>query len=53
MDAALGQLGAETDSFGYGAGKLAGEIAGTAGAGGVLARGASSAPRRSACCSCY
>lgn len=44
MDAALGQLGAETDSFGYGAGKLAGEIAGTAGAGGVLARGASMLP---------
>jgi len=40
MDEALGTLGAETDSFGYGAGKLAGEIAGTAGAPGVLAKGA-------------
>ena len=40
MDAALGSMGAETDSFGYGAGKLAGEIAGTAGAPGVLAKGA-------------
>lgn len=40
MDEALGNMGAETDSFGYGAGKLAGEIAGTAGAGGLLARGA-------------
>ena len=37
MDSALGSMGAETDSFGYGAGKLAGEIAGTAGAGGVAA----------------
>ena len=36
MDSALRTLGAETDSFGYGAGKLAGEIAGTAGTGGVL-----------------
>ncbi len=39
MDSALGSMGAETDSFGYGAGKLAGEIAGTAGAGGALANG--------------
>lgn len=39
MDSALGTLGAETDSFGYGAGKLVGEIAGTAGAGGALAGG--------------
>ena len=37
MDSALGSMGAETDSFGYGAGKLVGEIAGTAGAGGALA----------------
>lgn len=37
MDSALGSMGAETDSFGYGAGKLAGEIAGTAGAGGAAA----------------
>jgi hypothetical protein len=39
MDAALSTLGAETDSFGYGAGKLAGEVAGTAGLGGALANG--------------
>ena len=38
MDSALGSMGAETDSFGYGAGKLAGEIAGTAGAGGLIAK---------------
>ena len=38
MDSALGSMGAETDSFGYGAGKLAGEIAGTAGMGGVIAK---------------
>jgi hypothetical protein len=37
MDSALSSMGAETDSFGYGAGKLAGEIAGTAGAGGAAA----------------
>lgn len=37
MDSALGSMGAETDSFGYGAGKIAGEIAGTAGMGGALA----------------
>lgn len=40
MDAALQSLGADTDSLGYGAGKLGAEIAGTAGAGGVLAKGA-------------
>lgn len=39
MDSALGNMGAETDSFGYGAGKLGGEILGTAGAGGVVANG--------------
>jgi hypothetical protein len=39
MDEALASMGAETDSFGYGAGKLAGEIAGAAGAGGALANG--------------
>jgi len=39
MDSALGSMGAETDSFGYGAGKLAGEVMGTAGAGGALANG--------------
>jgi hypothetical protein len=40
MDAALANMGADTESMGYGAGKLAGEIAGTAGAPGVLAKGA-------------
>ena len=39
MDAALGSMGAETDSFSYGAGKLGAEVAGTAGAGGALAKG--------------
>lgn len=39
MDAALRSMGAETDSWMYQGGKLAGEIAGTAGAGGVLANG--------------
>jgi hypothetical protein len=39
MDEGLQSLGAETDSFGYGAGKLVGEVAGSAGAGGVLANG--------------
>lgn len=37
MDAALGNLGAETDSWAYKGGKLAGEVAGTAGAGSALA----------------
>lgn len=37
MDDALGTLGAETDSWMYKGGKLAGEIAGTAGAGGATA----------------
>jgi hypothetical protein len=37
MDSALALMGAETDSFGYGAGKLMGEVAGTAGLGGALA----------------
>jgi hypothetical protein len=36
MDAALGSMGANTDSLAYGGGKLVGEIAGTAGAGGAL-----------------
>jgi hypothetical protein len=36
MDNALASLGAETDSMLYKGGKLAGEIAGTAGAGGVV-----------------
>ena len=38
MDSALKELGANTDSYAYGGGKLIGEIAGTAGAGGVLAK---------------
>jgi hypothetical protein len=38
MDAALQSLGAETDSWMFKGGKLAGEIAGTAGMGGVLAK---------------
>ena len=37
MDAALRTMGADTDSVAYGVGKLGGEIAGTAGAGGVVA----------------
>jgi len=37
MDSALGNMGAETDSWMYQGGKLAGEIAGTAGAGGATA----------------
>lgn len=46
MDAALRSLGADTDSIAYQGGKLAGEIAGTAGVGGVLARPiAAAAPR--------
>lgn len=40
MDAALASAGAETDSVLYGAGKLVGEIAGTAGAGGAIANAA-------------
>ena len=37
MDSALGTLGADTDSIAYKVGKVGGEIAGTAGAGGVVA----------------
>jgi hypothetical protein len=37
MDAALGELGADTDSWAYKGGKLAGEVAGTAGVGGAVA----------------
>ena len=37
MDEALGSMGADTDSWMYKGGKLAGEVAGTAGAGGVVA----------------
>ena len=44
MDSALGSMGAETDSFGYGAGKLAGEVMGTAGAGGAVANALSKVP---------
>lgn len=40
MDAGLRNLGADTDSLTFKAGKLGAEIAGTAGAGGVLAKGA-------------
>lgn len=39
MTEGLRDMGAETDSLTFGAGKLAGEIAGTAGAGGVLGNG--------------
>lgn len=39
MDEGLRDLGADPESMAYGAGKLGGEIAGTAGIGGVLARG--------------
>ena len=44
MDQALSGLGADTDSLAFGVGKLGTEIAGTMGAGGVLARGASLLP---------
>ena len=37
MDAALGELGADTNSWAYKGGKLAGEVAGTAGMGGAVA----------------
>lgn len=40
MTDALQSLGADTDSLTFGAGKLGGEIAGTAGVGGLLANGA-------------
>ena len=40
MDEALTTMGAQPDSLAYKGAKLAGEIAGTAGAGGVLANGA-------------
>lgn len=40
MDSALGSMGVDTNSMAYGGGKLAAEIAGTAGAGGLLANGA-------------
>jgi hypothetical protein len=44
MDDALKNLGADTDSLAYGASKLAGEIAGTGGIGGVMASGARAMP---------
>lgn len=43
IDGGLQLLGAEPDSMLYQGGKLAGEIAGTAGAGGILAQGARAA----------
>lgn len=43
MDGALQEMGAEPDSWMYQGGKLAGEIAGTAGGGSVLAGGARAA----------
>lgn len=51
MDGGLQSMGAQPDSMMYQGGKLAGEIAGTAGAGGVLANGVravSTAPRAAA-----
>lgn len=44
MDAALQGMGADTDSLAFGAGKLGAEIAGTAGAGGVVANAATRIP---------
>ena len=44
MDDALASLGADTDSLAYGAGKLAGEIAGTAGTGGAAANALARVP---------
>lgn len=44
MDAGLASMGAETDSMAYKGGKLAGEIAGTAGAGGVVANALTKVP---------
>lgn len=44
MDAGLQSMGAEPDSWMYKGGKLAGEVAGTAGMGGVMANGASKIP---------
>lgn len=40
MTDVLGGMGADTEGFAFGAGKLGGEIAGTAGIGGVFANGA-------------
>ncbi|MHB1098438.1 MAG: hypothetical protein ACYCZR_02670 [Burkholderiales bacterium] len=44
IDGGLQEMGADPNSFMYKAGKLGGEIAGTAGAGGVLANGARAVP---------
>lgn len=44
MDGALEGIGADTDSIGYGVGKIGAEIAGTAGIGGTLAKGAAMLP---------
>lgn len=44
MTNALGMLGADTNSFAFGAGKLGAEVAGTAGAGGAIAKGLSFIP---------
>jgi len=44
MTSALGELGANTDSGLFATGKIAGEIAGTAGAPGALANGAAAIP---------
>lgn len=44
MTDALGTMGADTTSLAFGAGKLGGEIAGTAGIGGALANGARAVP---------
>lgn len=44
MDAALQELGADTGSAAFQAGKLGAEVAGTAGVGGALARGAALLP---------
>jgi hypothetical protein len=45
MTGALEGMGAQPDSFAYGAGKLGAEIAGTAGIGGALAKGVSAIPK--------
>lgn len=44
MDGGLQELGAEPDSLAYKGGKLAAEVAGTAGVGGALAKGAAAIP---------
>lgn len=48
IDAGLAAMGADPESMLYQGGKLAGEIAGTAGTGGVLAKGVMAAPKLSA-----